>query len=547
MTRRVLSVPALLAALQLAGPPRAGAAPADDAIREEEIRATVEFLSSPDLGGRGAAEQGGAVTSAYVVSRLKAIGWLPCGDPRPSQERSWFQSVPALQGTYDRAGSSVVLARTARATDAHPSSETLFDGAAPGFRTTPDRALTVEITAGLVFAGFGIRAPEHGRDDYAGIDPGGKIVVTLSGEPREQDDKSPWAGARPTRHAPISSKRTLAASLGAVALLVVPNPAGRARSADDLRRAGGPEPGEVWIGLRDRTPAIPLVYLDFQAAERLLGGLDLRSISSDLEQGRGASRTIEGSAVTVRLAYRDRKEILLRNVLARLGSGRGLEGEVVLLGAHWDHLGSPGGVVHPGADDNASGIAGLLAAAAALRASPPRGAREVILGAWTGEEGGRLGSTYFTENPPVPLSRIATALNLDMLGRNNMDRPDHANVLQLIYAAGAPVLREIALRANEEVRFDLRFHGSLRFRPVSDHATFFDAGIPVVYPFSGYHDDYHKPTDTPDRVSAERIARAARYVARLVRLLAEHEGAIRLDPSIREAPPPDPFPTPYGG
>ena len=171
----------------------------------------------------------------------------------------------------------------------------------------------------------------------------------------------------------------------------------------------------------------------------------------------------------------------------------------------------------------------------------------MVLAAWTGEECGRVGSTHFTEKPPVPLPRIAAALNLDMLGRNNMDRQDYANVLQVIYAAGAPILRVLALRANEDVRFDLRFYGSLRFRPVSDHAALHDAGIPVVYPFSGYHDDYHKASDTPDRGSTERIARAARYVARVVRLLAEHEGAIRLDPSIREAPPPDPFLTPYGG
>ena len=171
----------------------------------------------------------------------------------------------------------------------------------------------------------------------------------------------------------------------------------------------------------------------------------------------------------------------------------------------------------------------------------------MVLAAWTGEECGLLGSTHFAERPPVPLPRVAAAVNLDMLGRNNMGREEYADVLQVIYAAAAPILRELALRANEDIRFDLRFHGSLRFRPVSDHAALFDAGIPVVYPFSGYHDDYHRTTDTPDKVSTERIARAARYVARLVRLLAEHGGTIRLDPSIRVAPPPDPFATPYGG
>jgi len=529
----LLAVPAL--------PPRAGAAPAQDAVSPAEIAATVHFLTSPELAGRAAAEPGGAVASAYLASRLEALGLIPSGDPGASGARSWFQSVPALQAVYDRAGSRLEREGEAGA------AVTLLDGSEPGFRTLPDRAETVEVAGPVFFAGFGIRAPEHGRDDYAGVDPRGRIVVVFSGEPGELDEKSPWAGTRPTRHLPVSSKRSLAASLGATALVVVPNPAGRARSADDLRRAGGAEPSDVWIGLRGAAPGIPLVYLDPQAAARLFPGLDLAASAAALEEGRGATREIPGPPLRLRLAYRDRKEITLRNVVARLGAGAGLEGEIVVVGAHWDHLGSPGGILHPGADDNASGIAGLLGAAAALRAEPPHGAREVVLAAWTGEEYGRLGSTYFTQSPPVPLARIAAALNLDMLGRDNLDRKEFANVLQVIYTAQAPVLRDLALAANRDPAYDLRFYPALRFRPVSDHAALLEAGLPVVYPFSGYHDDYHRATDTPDKISVERIARAARYVARLTRLLAEHEGAIRLDPAIREAPPPDPFPTPYGG
>ncbi len=536
---RVLAV-GVLASATLAG----SGTPGDEAVLPSEIAATVAFLASPELEGRAAAERGGAVASAYVASRFQALGWLPAGDDGPSG-RSFFQAVPGIRAEYDVAGSSIRVERKGGAVPAETSNEVVALAASSDFRMTPDRSETIEVAGELVFAGFGIRAPEYGYDDYAGLEARGKIVLALSGEPGETDAASRFNGARPTRHLPLSSKRALAESLGAVALLVVPNPAGRAARAGDLLR--GPDTGGEWIGLASRNTPIPVLVLEPRAATRMLegSGFDLRAASAALEAGKSAGRPIAGRTVAIRLAFKDRKVVALRNVVARLGAGRGLDGEIVVLAAHWDHLGTIGGALHPGADDNATGIAGLLAVAAALRAEPPTGAREIVLAAWTGEERERLGSTYFTGHPVVPLDRIATAVNLDMLGRSNLDRDDYKDVLQVIYSAGAPALREIATKANDGVGFDLRFYGSLRFRPISDHASFHEAGVPIVYPFSGYHADYHGPGDTPDKVSPARVARASRYVARLVRLLAQHEGAIRLDPSIRDAPPPDPFEMPY--
>lgn len=492
------------------------AGPGEAAMRESDIAATVEFLASPELEGRGAAERGGAVASAFIAARLRAVGFLPAGDGNGAG-RSFFQSVPATTARFDAGASSLRVARD--------GSEVVIGVGEGGLRVVPDRAASVEATGALVFAGFGIRAPEHSHDDYAGLEVRGKIVVALSGEPGETDPQSPWNGTKPTRHLPVSTKRALASSLGATALLVVTNPDGRAKRAADLLRGPGDDRSGSWLGPSDREPAIPLAYLEPEAAARL--------------------RPLAGSPATLRLAYAERAEVALRNVVARLGAGRGLDGEVVVLAAHFDHLGTAGGVLHPGADDNASGIAALLAIAEALRAEPPAGGREIVLAAWTGEEHDRIGSTWFATHPVVPRERIASVVNLDMLGRANLDRDEHRNVLQVIYSAGAPVLREIARGANDGVGFDLRFYPSLRFRPVSDHASFADAGLPIVYPFSGYHADYHAPTDTPDKVSPARVARAARYVARLVRGLAAHDGPIRLDPEIREAPAADPFDMPY--
>lgn len=524
---------ALVIILACAAPAGGGTAagPGDDAVRIPDIAATVRFLASPELGGRAAAGSGGAVTSAYIAARLDALGWLPAGDETGSG-RSFYQSVSAVEATLDPSRSELRVTWT----DGAPREAVVRVGD-DGMRVVPDRAETAEASGELVFAGYGIRAPEHGHDDYAGLDVRGRVVLVLSGEPGETDPQSKWNGTKPTRHQPVSSKRALAASLGAAALLVVPSPAGRAKSAADLTRGGATDDSGVFLGLADRAPSIPLAYLEPEAARRVLSG-------SGLELG-SAGRALPGRTATLRIAYAGKKDVVLRNVVARLGKGRGLEGEVVVLGAHWDHLGTAGGVLHPGADDNASGIAALLAVAEALKAEPPVGGRDVVIGAWTGEERGQLGSSWFAAHPVVPKERIAAAINLDMLGRNNLDRADYADVLQVIYSAGAPILRDLATRANEGVGFDLRFYPSLRFRPVSDHASFSEAGIPIVYPFSGYHADYHGPADSPDKVSPARIARAARFVARLVRGLASTERPIRLDPEIHEAPAPDPFDTPY--
>jgi len=518
----------------------------EDRARTSDVETTVRFLASPELAGRAADEPGGEAAAAYIAARLAALGWQPAGDAT-ADGATFQQLVPAVRAHF-AADDSFVSATWPAPEEPDGTRSVRIPLAENGLRCIFDRAQTFEAEGEVLFAGFGIEAKEYGRDDYAGADPRGKFVIVFSGEPGEQDPQSRWNGAKPTRYSSIAAKRALAASKGALALLVLRNPAGRAKSTDDL--AGGARPAvETWMGAPDALPAIPAVLLESDWVLRLLegSGIDLGAVAAEAEAGSTTARTFAGRRLSLRIAVRDRQEKTLRNVVARLGAGSGLDGEAILLGAHWDHLGRKNGALHPGADDNATGIAALLEVAKELKADPPRGKREVLLAAWTAEEEGLLGSTYFTKHPPLPLPRLATAINLDMLGRNNMDKAENAHVLQVIYSAGAPVLRDVAAAANTGIGFDLRFHPSLRFRPISDHYAFHQAGVPIVYPFSGYHADYHAASDTADKVLYPRILDAARYVAKLIRGLAAHEGTIRLDPSIKEAPAADKFETPYGG
>jgi hypothetical protein len=540
--KRIGSVALLLAvAVHVPGTAAEGVIPRTDidASLDREVSAAIRLLSSPELGGRDASQPGGAVTTAYLASRLEAEGWLPAGDVSPDGTTSFFQAFRGVTAEMDLEASRLEASGAGERFAAR-------GGGPGGFLALPDRAEPAVVEGGLVFAGFGIRAPEFQQDDYIGLDVRDRVVLVFSGEPGETDPNSRWNGVRSTRHAIVAAKARLARSLGARALLVVPNPAGRAHSAAEILGGRQSETARRWLGLAGAEAAMPVLYLDPEVATKLVAapGWSPSYASSQIESGSAAGQVFVGRTVKISLGVRGRREIELRNVVARRGGGHGLDGEVVVLGAHWDHLGETNSTHFPGANDNASGVAGLLATARLLRAAVSCDGREIVIVFWAAEEHGRLGSTWFAAHPPVPRERVAAVVNVDMLGRNNLDKLEYANVLQIIYSAAVPALREAAVKANGAVGWDLRFYPALRFQPVSDHYSFFEAGFPVVYPFAGYISDYHQTGDTADKVSVARVVRAARFLAEFACGLGSLPGPIRLDPTIQAAPPPDPFERP---
>ena len=212
-----------------------------------------------------------------------------------------------------------------------------------------------------------------------------------------------------------------------------------------------------------------------------------------------------------------------RNVIAILpGTSPALRGQVVVVGAHYDHLGLGGfgaldpdstGRIHNGADDNASGTAALLEIGRALAGRGAKPARTIVLVAFSGEELGTLGSSYFVRNPiPQPVDSIYAMLNLDMVGRLRNAR------LAALGAATAKEFPALLDSLNTPARFDLRASGD-GWGP-SDHAVFFAARRPVLHFFTDLHDDYHRSTDDWDKINAAGIAQIAQYVADLAWTLA---------------------------
>jgi len=319
-----------------------------------------------------------------------------------------------------------------------------------------------------------------GHDDYAGVDARGRIALTLAGAPATA------TGARSTR----LEKLIAARRAGARALLIVedPLPAVTATAA----------PVPLFSGSVTRA-----------GADALLAGSG-RPLADLTAGGPAAFATGVEVRLRVELAREERRAANVIGVLP--GSDPALAGEAVMIGAHYDHLGRAGGAVYHGADDNASGTAVVLGLAQSLAATRP--ARTLVFILFAGEETGLLGSAHHVRHPSaVPVDRMAAMLNFDMVGRLDGRRL----MVGGIETGGS--FRPLVEAAGREVGLDLDLRAS-GIGP-SDHTRFHAAGVPVLFFHSGSHADYHRPSDTAEKIDAAGMAKIAQLGARLATRLAE--------------------------
>ncbi|HKE01980.1 MAG TPA: M20/M25/M40 family metallo-hydrolase [Planctomycetota bacterium] len=408
-----------------------------------------------------------------------------------------------------------------------------------------------------VFVGYGITAPECAWDDYAGVDVRGKVAVALRHEPFVKDDgATAWLGKRLTRHATFESKARVAAEHGAVGLVVVPDLASYPRGAEPARMPGrrfwlSLDPTDLDAGMVDseeltagnvspadmvesihyarqgpdlsRRLAIPSVFLGAGAYEPLL---DPAAEERAIEKARGPrSRPLEGARISATVAI-EASSVATANVVGRLpGSDPVLARENVVIGAHYDHMGiDAAGRIWHGADDNASGTAAILELAAALGSAPPK--RSIVFVAFGAEEVMLLGSFHFVARPTVPLESIVAMVNLDMIGRGGEEdlraSPKEGARANQVFVSGidsSPALTGLLAKANEGIDLEITPNESMADR--SDQAAFYVAGIPIVFLNTGEHGDYHRVTDTADRLNYAKATRVARLALRCARSLAD--------------------------
>jgi hypothetical protein len=363
-----------------------------------------------------------------------------------------------------------------------------------------------DISGQVVFAGFGITAPEYNYDDYSGLDVKDKIVLLLRHEPQEFDEKSVFEGKIYTAHSQIFSKASNAKLHGAKAVLMVNDVAAHATTTDDLEKFGATA-GPANAG-------IEFVQVKSELADKWLSlaGKNLAGIEAAIDKDLHPQSFALPASLEVDLNVDVQREVkTVHNVGAYFP---GETPEYVIIGAHYDHLGlgeqfslapSLAGTVHPGADDNASGTAGVIELSRWF-AREPRHKRGILFLTFAGEELGLLGSSYYANHPVLPLANAVAMLNMDMIGRIRDNK---------IYVGGvgsgssfAELLKQLAPK--HDFQADLSERGGYGS---SDHTSFTAKQLPVLFFFSGLHADYHKPSDTWDKIDVPDAVRLLDLVA----------------------------------
>ena len=494
--------------------------PGFEHLRLEDLKADLYFLASDALQGRMSLQAGDDAATQWVASEFAKAGLLPAAQDAGGKA-SYFQAVPLLEFRGDRSMSFVKFTRDGQ------SFQWYRPDVIGAFRDD------VDITAPLVFAGYGITAPGLGYDDYKGIDARGKIVVIFEHEPQENDAHSRFAGTGNTRYATNRMKAVNAQAHGALAVLVVAEPNRKHPSnLDRVNRIGGsitranPLPSQV---LADDEVHIPLLTVSDAAGVELLkaAGTAPAALQSAIDQDlSNHSMALADSVVNLHLQNRSRTSGVTYNVAGLLpGSDARLAPETVMITAHHDHDGASPGAdgssteIWHGADDNGSGTVGVVELAHAFGANRARPKRSILFVVFAAEERGLLGSYYMAAHPLRPLATTRAMINFDMIGRDETPSEqtdglitipaNTSNRLNLIGAAYSPQFRDTVAAANRSIGLDLddRFdhENALNTFFRSDQFPFVLHDVPAFWFFTGFHPDYHHTTDTADKIDYSKM------------------------------------------
>jgi hypothetical protein len=493
--------------IALAQTPRSQLETGLNTIKAASLRADLTFLASDALEGRMSLQRGSEVAIQWIAGEFAKSGLKPAaGD-------SFLQPVPLVEYKMDR-GASLLKIRvrgneqTFHAPDA--SGNYPNDGVYQGR---------------VVFAGFGITAPELHYDDYAGLDARGKVVLVFNHEPQEDDENSIFNGKGNTRYANARAKMMIARSHGAVALLVAPDPnhkPGHQRGGLDAARnpLRTPPPTQAIDG----EDSIPVFNVSAAVADQLLAatgktpGELQSSIDSTLKP---ASTALGDEEAELRVVTASRKRALSYNVAGLVeGSDPALREETILFSGHYDHDGvRMDGAIYHGADDNGSGTVGIVALANAFAKNPVKPKRSLLFIVFAAEERGLLGSYYYAAHPLRPLATTRAQINFDMIGRDEKDSaqthglidiaPDTSNEVNLVGTKYSPDYRRTVESENEFVGLHLNYKWdddtvlNVLFR--SDQYPLLLHDIPAMWWFTGFHPDYHQVTDTADKINYAKM------------------------------------------
>ncbi len=479
---------------------------ANESITVSDLSAHIAKLASDEFEGRSPGTKGEDLTVAYLTDQFKSMGLKP-GNP----DGTYIQNVPLVGYT-----SNAKVEITARGKPV--TMEPRTDYVVSSRRFIPEVKVPV---SDIVFVGYGIVAPEYGWDDYKGVDIKGKTILMLVNDPPVPDPKDPskldenmFKGKGMTYYGRWTYKYEIASEKGAAAALVVheTGPAGypfavvgstSGREEFDIQKADknmNRVPVEGWITYGKTAELCKLAGLDLATLKKAAVSKDFRPVTLNAKASFEIANTL--------------RQVDSRNVIAKLeGSDPQLKNQYVIYTAHWDHLGKDtslkGDQIFNGANDNASGTAGLLELAKAFTRISPAPKRSILFLSVTGEERGLLGAKYYAENPLYPLKDTLADINMDEL--NQWGRSKDVRVIGLGNSTLDDVVEEVAKSQGRVVVGDAEPEKGRYYR--SDHFEFAKQGVPALYPKQGVEilgkpdgyglkkeaeyttNDYHKVTD----------------------------------------------------
>jgi aminopeptidase YwaD len=445
------------------------------AITIEELSAHVKILASDEMEGRRAGTPGADRAASYIADEFKSYGLKPMGKDGSYLQSFEFVSSVKL-GTKNQFSFSVAGAKSVPLT---------VDKSFRPLGFSSNGSFSGEV----VFVGYGISFADKKYDDYEGMDVKDKAVLLFRMAPALDSTRGAMDMVSSLRY-----KASRAKEKGAKAILVVTGPADG--ETDDLIKLS-----------YDRSAGdagILSLNLTREAADLLLAplGTTVKQLQETITSTR-APKSMPLKQLTVAFTEDiNTIKATSSNVLGYIeGSDSSLKGEVVVIGAHYDHLGWGGEgsmkpdtqAIHHGADDNASGTAGLLELAQAFSEKRASARRSMLFIAFTGEELGLLGSGQYVKTPVLPLEQTVVMMNMDMVGRLT-------NKTLIVYGVGTSAGFDSLVRShNKDSIFVLKLNKD-GFGP-SDHASFYGKKIPVFHFFTDLHSDYHRPEDTFDRIN----------------------------------------------
>jgi len=462
------------------------------------LKANLEFLASDDLEGRETGTRGEKVAAQFIASELKKYGVKPYGD-----NGTYFQMIKLSTNVYD-AASKMQVSGPDGTIDLSLGNDFLKSTGGVGDQSY------LKNSAQVVFAGFGITAPEFKYDDYTGIDAAGKVVLVLPEEPYSEDNAY-FNGTRTSKYAGSNSKIDNAMKHGAVGIIFLPE-SWRMKFWDTFKKSSmtgsfAPQRGKK---------SIPSIVLSEDAAKKVLNG-EMMSFD-DISAKMGTKAEFKAFPLKKKITFDLKENSQVKwamNVVGIIeGTDAKLKNEFVLLSAHFDHIGVSNGVVNNGADDDGSGTISVLETARILNENKLN-KRSVIALFNTGEEKGLWGSAFAAENGSYIPNTVAD-INIDMDGREHPDS---------IYVIGSNklsteyynLIRDVNAKT-VKLGFSYKYddpNDRERFFYRSDHYNFALKGIPIVFFFDDMKSDYHKPTDDVEKINFEKVFKVVKLSANI--------------------------------